>query len=135
MEFFGPKVRIQEVFLESLHLPFEFLVGNFQVSFSSFVAGLRLSFPINHSPLAALHSACHSGTSSSSIHLKKILGGFLELFPLPLLRLAVSQIVCSFSSLAVRGRRISKAPISRSQKSLFPYPSLCFPYDQEEIIS
>ena len=34
---------------------------------------------------------CHSGTSSSLIHLKKIWGGFLELFPLPFLRLAVSQ--------------------------------------------
>lgn len=75
-------MRIQEVFLESLHLPFEFLVGNFQVSFSSFVAGLRLSFPINHSPLAALHSACHSGTSSSSSHLKKFFRRILGNFPL-----------------------------------------------------
>lgn len=82
LEFCDPKVRIEEFFLESLHLAFEFSVGKFQISFSNLAAGLRLSLPVNHCSLAAPHSTCLplmyrlQLSSLKKKNLRRILGTF-----------------------------------------------------------
>ena len=122
LEFCDPKVRIEEFFLESLHLAFEFSQwGSSRFPFPT----LPLAWGWVYQLITALWQpptlpVCLSCTSSSSVHLKK---KFEEdswnISPCLFWRLAVSQNSFFFPIFSCSEAEKSQASVSTSQKSLY----------------